>query len=34
MNKLVHLGLPLIELSKILLYEFWCDYVNQNMVKK
>ena len=27
MNKPVHLGLPVLELSKILMYEFWCDYV-------
>ena len=22
-----YLGLPILELSKILRYEFWCDYV-------
>ena len=27
MNKLVHLGLSVLELSKILIYEFWYDYV-------
>ena len=27
MNKPVHLGLSLLELSKILMYEFWYHYV-------
>ena len=27
MNKLVYLGLSILELSKILMYEFWYDYV-------
>ena len=27
MNKTVHLGLSILELSKILRYEFWYDYV-------
>ena len=27
MNKPVYLGLSKLELSKILLYEFWYDYV-------
>ena len=27
MNKSVHSGLPILELSKILMYEFWYDYV-------
>ena len=27
MNKLVHLGLSVLELSKILMYDFWYDYV-------
>ena len=26
-NKPVYLVLPIAELSKILMYEFWCDYV-------
>ena len=26
-NKLVNLGLSILELSKILMYEFWYDYV-------
>ena len=28
MNKPVYLGLLILELSKILMYEFWYDYVN------
>ena len=27
MNKSVHLGLLILELSKILMHEFWYDYV-------
>ena len=27
MNKPVYLGLPTLEISKILLYEFWYDYI-------
>ena len=27
MNKSVYLGLSILELSKILMYEFWYDYV-------
>ena len=27
MNKPAYLGLPILELSKILMYEVWCDYV-------
>ena len=26
-NKPVYLGLPILEISKILMYEFWCDYI-------
>ena len=26
MNKLVYLGLSILELSKIVMYEFWYDY--------
>ena len=33
MNKPGHLGLSILELSKIFMYDFWYDYVNQNMVK-
>ena len=29
MNKPVYLGLSVLELSKILTYEFWYDYVKQ-----
>ena len=34
MNKPVYLELSILELSKILMHEFWCDYVYQNMEKK
>ena len=27
MNKAIYLGLSILELSKILIYEFWHDYV-------
>ena len=27
MNKPVHLGLPILEISKVLMYEFWYDYM-------
>ena len=29
MNKLVNLGLSLIEISKSLMYEFWYDYIKK-----
>ena len=34
MNKPVHLGLSIIELSKILIYEFWYDYVKPKYGEK
>ena len=34
MNKPVYLELSILELSKVLMHEFWCDYVYQNMEKK
>ena len=27
MNKPIYLGLPILEISKILMYEFWYDYM-------
>ena len=27
MNKPVYLGLAILDMSKILMYEFWCDYL-------
>ena len=27
MNRLAYLGLSILELSKVLMYEFWYDYV-------
>ena len=32
-NKLVYLGLSILELSKILMYEFWYDYVKPSYDK-
>ena len=34
MNKRVYLRLTKIELSKILMYEFWYDYVDPKYVEK
>ena len=30
-NKQVYLSLSILELSKTVMYEFWYDYINQNM---
>ena len=32
-NKPVYLGISILELSKILINEFWYDYSKQDMVK-
>ena len=34
MNKPIYLGLSILELSKIVMYEFWYDYVKPNYGKK
>ena len=34
MNKPVHLGLSILELSKISMYEFWYDYVKPKYGEK
>ena len=34
MNKPVYLGLSILELSKILMHEFWYDYVKPKYGKK
>ena len=34
MNKLVYLGLSMLELSTIVIYEFWYDYVKTNYGEK
>ena len=34
MNKPVYLGLSILYLSKIEMYEFWYDFLNQNINKK
>ena len=30
----MHLGLSILELSKILMYQFWYDYLKSKYVKK
>ena len=34
MNKFAHLGLSTLELGKVLMLEFWFDYVKQNFGEK
>ena len=34
MNKPVYLGLPILEISKIVMYAFWNDYVKPKYVGK
>ena len=34
MNKLAYLGLSVLELSKIVMYEFWYDYVKPKYGEK
>ena len=34
MNKRAHLGLSILELIEILMYEFWYDYVKQKYCEK
>ena len=34
MNKLVYLGISMLELSKILMYEFWCNYIKSKSDEK
>ena len=33
-NKLIYLGLSILELSEILMYEFWYDYVKPKYGEK
>ena len=33
MNKPVYLGLSILEISKTLMYEFWCDYIKPKYQK-
>ena len=28
MNKLIYIGLSVLELNKVVMYEFWYDYMN------
>ena len=34
MNKLAYLGLSILELSEILMYKFWYDYVKPKFDEK
>ena len=34
MNKPIYSGFSILDLSKIVMYEFWYDYIKQNMEKK
>ena len=34
MNKVVYLGLSILELSKMLMFEFWYDYVKPKYSEK
>ena len=34
MNNIVHLGLPVLELSKIVIHGFWCNYVKLKYYEK
>ena len=34
MNKRIHLGFSILDLSKIVIYEFWYDYVKPKYSKK
>ena len=34
MSKLVYLGLSILEMSKTIIYLFWCDYVKPKYGEK
>ena len=34
MNKPLYLGLPLLKISKIVMYEFWYNFVKLNIQKQ
>ena len=34
MNKLTYLGFSILDLSKIVMYEFWYDYIKPKYSKK
>ena len=31
MNHSIYLGISILDISKTLMYEFWCDYTKRNM---
>ena len=33
-ERLIYLSLPILDIRKAIMYEFWYDYINQNMVIK
>ena len=33
-NKPVCFGLSILEISKTLMYEFWCEYMTPKVIKK
>ena len=33
-NKPNYLGLPILEISKTVMYEFWCDYIKSKYQEK
>ena len=34
MNKLIYLGFKILEFNKLLMYEFWCDYLKPKYSRK
>ena len=34
MNKPNYLGLPILEISKTVMHEFWCDYIKSKYQEK
>ena len=34
LNKLAYIGMPILELSKVLMYEFYCDYIKNKYDSK
>ena len=34
MNKPIYLGLSVLEITKTIMYEYWCDYIKQKYKDK